>query len=239
MPHDTTVIIPQFNHCHLTRDCVATLLAAHPRPPEILIADDGSDPLALGPDVDWLSRHARLLRLQHRGVTATWNSAARACDSRWLVFLNNDTTTLGPWIDRLLDPLRTGAARLTGVQWRSERELLPHQQSLLPDRHLLAGWCFAIARDVLLRMGGFDESLTLYFSDTDLQLRLLSGGADRCPLLAVEGLPLLHAGHATAHRLPDQRRQWLRDRRRFRSLCAARWPATGLQTASATRSPPG
>lgn len=215
MPADVTVIIPQFNRCHLTRRCVESLLAHHSHPLELVIADDGSDPADLAPDLSWLSARAQLLRLPHRGVTAAWNAAAAAARSDWLVFLNNDTGTLGPWLERLIEPLRTGAAAMTGVATRSERDLPAAAQGLTDNRRLLAGWCFAIGRQRLHALGGFDPALRLYYSDTDLQVRLLLDAGRTNPLLCVAGLPLIHSGHATAHRLPDHHRQWRRDRLRF------------------------
>ncbi len=213
---DVTVIVPQYHQCHLTRRCVDSLIRAHGEtPPEILVADDGSAPVVLAPEVAWFEARSRFLRLEHRGVTATWNAAARACITEWLVFLNNDTGSLGPWVDRLLEPLRAGRSQLSGVSWRTERHLPKAWRSLPSEPRLLTGWCLGISRDKWLALGGFDESLELYFSDTDLQLRLLKESPCETPLVCVEDLPLIHAGHATAHRLPDQRRQWHRDWQRF------------------------
>jgi GT2 family glycosyltransferase len=232
MAADVTIIIPQFNRCDLTRRCVTSLMEMNPQPPPLLVADDGSAEAALDPDLTWLSSHARVLRLPHQGVTAAWNAAAQAAQTRWLIFLNNDALSLGPWIDRLLEPLRMGAAEMTGVEWRLDRDLPPSLRTLLPQGRLLAGWCFAIARHRWLDLGGFDPSLALYFSDTDLQLRLLADSAKASPLLGVEGLPLIHAGHATTRRLPDRRRQWRRDRDQL----LAKWNAL-LSPANADQLP--
>jgi GT2 family glycosyltransferase len=210
-----TVVIPQFGRSELTERCVQTFRSYHGPEPSILIVDDGSPAGELARLRRSLGDSATFLTQPRRGVTAAWNAALTAAPSTLLLYLNNDTVTYGPWVDCLLAPLRTGAARMIGVGWRRER----HLPAVLARRQrfcrLLVGWCFALARADLVSLGGFDASLTRYFSDTDLQLRLLANGEVEEPLLVVEGLPLLHLGHATAHRLTDRATQWERDRRRF------------------------
>lgn len=214
-PCDVTVVIPQFGRSELTERCVQTFRSHHGPEPSILIVDDGSPAGELARLRRSLGDSAAFLTQPHRGVTAAWNAALSAAPSPHLLFLNNDTVTHGPWLDRLLAPLRTGAARMIGVAWRRERHLPAALARRQRFRRLLAGWCFALARADLVSLGGFEVLLTRYFSDTDLQLRLLANDAADEPLLAVEGLPLLHLGHATAHRLTDRAAQWERDRRRF------------------------
>lgn len=117
---------------------------------------------------------------------------------------------------------------LTGVRLRTESSLPKPLLKLLPTRQFLEGWCFAVRRDDLLRLGGFDESMTLYWSDTDFQCRLLqshepllqrpTGQADNstaCPFIAMPHLPLRHLGHQTTHAAPTHRQQWHTDRAAF------------------------
>jgi GT2 family glycosyltransferase len=215
MRSDTTIIVPQFNQMELTLRCCESLLATDAAPPELLIVDDGSELDQLSDELPRLSEFGDLLLLPHRGVTAAWNAAARVAQTRWLIFLNNDTHSLAPWCEQLLVPLRSGAAIMSGVGWRDEHHLPAAIATAVPYRHWLPGWCLAIERTRLLDLGGFDESLSLYFSDTDLQvrLRITAGRAD--PLIAVEGLPLLHNAHATTHQCADIRERWQHDRRTF------------------------
>jgi GT2 family glycosyltransferase len=218
MSLDATIIIPQFNRLDLTLRCVQSLRETNSSPPRILIVDDGSNDTDQSSLLPILAEFTDLALLPHRGVTAAWNAGLHEAQSRWVAFLNNDSVSLGPWCDRLIEPLRVGAAEMTGVAWRSERFLPPAVRDALGSPRFLTGWSFAIERSRLLDLGGFDESLTLYFSDTDLQLRLLADCKHSHPLLAVEGLPLLHHGHATTHRLPEIRRRWQQDRQRFHRL---------------------
>ena len=216
-----SIVIPQHNRSELTVNAVRSLLEFHERSFEILIVDDGSSGkhrTALrnlrGTGVHFVLSHCR------RGVTAAWNLGAAAASGETLVFLNNDTVSEGPWVEQLVSPLATDDVLMTGVEVRRE----PLAQSRSFDQ-LLAGWGFALRRDVLLRMGGFDPQLKLYFSDTDLQFRIAQQGPlitgvslDKsshglsAQLRVVEGLPLRHLGHCSTRQLSSRSAEWRRDR---------------------------
>lgn len=213
---DVTLIIPQYNRSELTVECVRSFRAAHGDAAAVLVVDDGSRPEERDSLREALGGRETILERPHRGVTAAWNAGLAATSSPWLAFLNNDTLSHGPWLERLLAPLRTGAAKLAGVERRRERHLPDTLRTTRAAGDLLAGWCLALQRRDLLRLGGFDEALRRYFSDTDLQVRLLLTDAGEEPLICVDDLPLVHLGHATAHQLDDRGRQWNRDRLAFR-----------------------
>jgi GT2 family glycosyltransferase len=131
------------------------------------------------------------------------------------VLLNNDVEMAGAWVDTLLAPLRRQAATISGVEMRAERAVPPDVLARVGRCEFVAGWCWAFRRDEALEVGGFDESLRLYFSDTDLQARLLkSAGAGSEPAI-VSGLLLRHLGHRSTRMLPERRVIWEQDRRRF------------------------
>jgi GT2 family glycosyltransferase len=212
---DAAVIVPQFGRFELTVACLSSFRAAHMDQPRFVVVDDGSAPGDIDAVERCLSARDTLVRQEHRGVTAAWNAGWQATEAEFLVFLNNDSLTQGPWLNDLLTPLACGEALMTGVEWRIERELVRRAIAGRERPLLLAGWCIAMRRDTLAGLGGFDPELELYFSDTDFQLRLMREHGDFASLAVVPGLPLTHLAHATAHGLSDQHRQWLRDRRRF------------------------
>lgn len=234
---DATLIIPQFGHVSLTQECVRTLREQDEVRWPICIVDDGS-PAAenrslVERDADFA---VQLLPGAHRGLTAAWNRGARGARTPWLIFLNNDTVSTGPWVQTLLAPLRSGAARLAGPRLRTERELPAEVLRKLGTARFLEGWCFAVSAADFAAVGGFDETLALYWSDTDFQARILelagTGAGEFCSAEAVlatppagVALPIRHLGHRTirAAFLPeDQRRQWQRDRAAFLAKWSAR-----------------
>jgi GT2 family glycosyltransferase len=212
---DATIVIPQHGQTDLTVACVRSLRRAESQIWPIVIVDDGST-------VDEHSRlHAALpdvtvIEQPHQGVTRAWNTAAEYIDTQFAVFLNNDTLTASPWMDALLAPLRNRMALLSGIAWRDERAAPPTEARKLPARRFVAGWCCALAVASLREIGGFDESLRLYFSDTDLQARLVCAYGPDC-LAVVDDVrnAIRHTGHASTRLLPDRRTIWKEDRRRF------------------------
>ena len=108
-------------------------------------------------------------------------------------------------------------ALISGIRFRRETSLPAAVQSRLPTIDFLEGWCFALARSTFLDLGGFDESLALYFSDTDLQARALQHD-ETLPLVAAPELPIQHLSHRTTRHAvkPTARRtRWQHDRQRF------------------------
>jgi GT2 family glycosyltransferase len=212
---DATIVIPQHGQTELTVTCVRSLRHWEPRPWPVVVVDDGSP-------ADDLSRlHAALpevtvIEQAHQGVTRAWNAAAERIDTPFAVFLNSDTLTVSPWVDALLAPLRNKSALLSGTAWRDERAAPPAMARKLPTLRFVTGWCCALAVAGLREVGGFDESLRLYFSDTDLQARLVSAyGPESLAVVDDVREALRHTGHASTRLLPERRTIWAEDRRRF------------------------
>lgn len=212
-----TVILPQFGRSELTIGAVRSLQRYHrPGSFNAVVVDDGSSlndlkclQKSISGDVQIVTHPRRL------GVTRAWNLGTVYATGEIVVFLNNDTLTKGPWLDRLTGPLIRGESQLCGCRARQEPDLPQAFRSLRPTAEMIDGSCFAISRELLCELQGFDERFELYYSDTDLQCRLIELSRERQPLRVVNGLPLSHLGHRSADQLPDRRKIWRGDRRRF------------------------
>ncbi len=213
-PLSTTIIIPQFNQPELTLQAIHSLRRFDPHRWPVLVVDNGSSAESLRRLHDLDDPETEILALPRQGLTAAWNSAARRCQTESLVFLNNDTLSTGPWVEALLAPLKHNRTWLSGVELRRETHLQPSIE-------MLSGWCFAVRRDTFHVVGGFDEALHLYFSDTDFQLRVRDQHvASAVPAwTTVTGLPLSHLWHRTAQQLSNRGPLWRADRECFQ----ARW----------------
>lgn len=209
---DTTVIIPQYGQPELTARCVASLRQHETARWPVLIVDDGSPP------ADRCLRRAardnseRFVSVRHRGVTAAWNIGCRLAETEFVVLVNNDVLWQGPALAELRQSLSRGGGTIAGVGWRTERECPAAFASEVQHPAFVEGWCWGFARETWRRLGGFDESLRLYFSDTDFQYR---AGRELQGERVVSRVPLHHAGHRSTRLLGDRRRQWRRDRQRF------------------------
>jgi len=214
--HDFSIIIPQHGECQRTFNAIQSLQRTQVGDFEVLIVDDGSD------FVTWQQLRAQLqaetrpaqagnlmlLRIPRRqGITVAWNRGASLARGRILIFLNNDTISQGPWLQDLTAPLELDGLNLTAPRAREK------QERGIAGSELLEGWCLALRQETFFAQGGFDERFRLYYSDTDLQFRLLQQSASA--LRACPGLPLIHLGHCSTRKLPSRSAEWRRDRERF------------------------
>ncbi len=72
------------------------------------------------------------------------------------------------------------------------------------DLEMFAGWGFLIRRDLVERIGFFDERYPLYFEDTDLSLRVLRAGFR---IVQVADADLVHLYNQSGKTAPDIVRQ--------------------------------
>lgn len=210
-----TIIIPQHGQSRLTVDCIASHRRYESIRWPILIIDDGSPAADIATVKAMRDEQVTVITQPHVGVTAAWNRAAHHAATPVLVFLNNDVIFQGPVIEELTKPLIEHSAVITGARLRQENALPPHIVDRLPTTEFLEGWCFAVLKETWSGLGGFDESMRLYFSDTDFQARAILHQSSAQSLIAMTQLPLRHLGHRTAHRLPHRNAQWRADRDAF------------------------
>lgn len=195
------VIIPNGNGRHLLPDCLGSLRRQTYQDFRTLVVDnvstDGSvDFVRAGfPEVD-------LLPLSFNGVfAATVNAGIRATTSELVVLLNNDTEAEPDWLAELigaLDREPTAGAATSKLLLFDRRDTLhsagdffgldgmPGSRGVWTrddgryddDRFVFgaSGAAVAYRRSALDDVGLFDESLTAYCEDVDLNLRLRLAG---------------------------------------------------------------
>ncbi|WP_159807586.1 glycosyltransferase [Cellulomonas citrea] len=214
-----SIVIPAWNGAQVTRACLDTLLGTLREDDQVIVVDNGSQdetPAVLAefaPRVE-VVRHARNL-----GFAAGCNSGADVARNPVVVYLNNDTLPVGPWLDRLLAPFADPAVGATGPMsnFVSGPQLYaPGRQATvrgLDDVRALAaaamtaggvtvepvtrlvGFALAVRTDLVRLVGGFDTAFEVGgYEDDDLCRRLQAVGAR---LLMVRGSFVYHLGHAT------------------------------------------
>jgi GT2 family glycosyltransferase len=207
-------VIPQHDRTELTLAVVRALLDWEAQRWPIVVVDDGSTPAAAA-ELEQVPSDVQLLRQPHRGVTAAWNLALSRITTPIVVLLNNDVLIDGPWVEQLIQPLQSGTAIVSGVERRTERAVPAGVLQHVGRNEFLAGWCWAFRIADAQQVGGFDPTLWLYFSDTDLQARLSEGVRPPADFAVVADLPLRHIGHSSTRLLPGRSVQWHADRARF------------------------
>ncbi|MDW7710115.1 MAG: glycosyltransferase [Deferrisomatales bacterium] len=222
-----SVIIPTRDRRELAAEAVGSVLSQTWHDLELLVVDDGgTDGVAEHLGALYPDPRLRVVRQEHRGVSAARNRGVAETSGEWVAFLDSDDL----WLPRKLERQLAAAAEPPGWvachteeawyrrgRWANPRKI--HAKPTTPG-----GWvfpacvplCVISPSSILLRrrvfeaLGGFDESLPAC-EDYDLWLRLT---AFHPVLLVPERLTVKRNGH------PGQlsREHWGLDRFRVRAL---------------------
>lgn len=180
-----SVVVPTWRRPALLARCLDALLAQTLQPSlyEIVVADDAPEE-AVRERVERLRTRARC-ELRYVAVRATQGAAGarnagwRAARGEIVAFTDDDTIPDRGWLLAGLRALAGGASAVTG---RVEMPLPPRPTDYEKDAagltraEFVTANCF-VRRDVLERIGGFDERFTsAWREDSDLHFRLIEAG---------------------------------------------------------------
>jgi O-antigen biosynthesis protein len=198
----TSIIIPVFNKAEFTWDCLASLVREIDLSRvEIIVIDNASTDNT----EEVLGRFDNYVRVitneRNAGFVDACNQGGAAAKGEFLVFLNNDTTVLPGWLDRLVETVESepsvGAVgsmflypdgsiqEAGGIVWRNG-EAHHYGWGASPDDHRFnfareVDYCSAasllVRKDVFQRLGGFDRRFApAYYEDVDLCFAVRSLG---------------------------------------------------------------
>jgi GT2 family glycosyltransferase len=192
-----SIVIPVLNAARTLPRTLAALGALDPAPDEIVLVDNGSSddtPGRLDAYAAVAPAKVVVLREPRRGASVARNTGARAATGDVVVFTDADCCPRPDWLAALRAPLAdatvgAAAGRLActppvGVV-ETFSSLFTLQAAPAPSRHTRwTPWAggfptanLAVRRELLARVGGFDESVAIYGEDYDLCARLYAAGA--------------------------------------------------------------
>lgn len=211
-----TVIIPNFNGMAFLPGCIESLRRQNFRKFDILVVDNGSS----DGSAEWLEEQGiRTLRLaENQGFAGGVNCGIEACDSEYVILLNNDTQVLDGFVSELVrgieeserlfsvgammiradDHTKIDSAGdgLTVLGWAYQRGADQDVTMHLSERDVFATCAGAAIyrKRILDEIGLFDEMHFAYLEDIDICYRArLAGYFSRyCPTARVH-----HLGSAT------------------------------------------
>jgi glycosyltransferase involved in cell wall biosynthesis len=197
-----SVVIPAYNAAWCVERAIDSVLAQGVRELELIVVDDGSTDGTAGA----LARYGDALRVIGKvngGLSSARNAGIRAARGRYVAFLDADDRWLGNKLERqlaLMEARRelafcSTAARVEGPsgealgEWRCRCGALPALEAIFATNAFVAGSGSAVLvrRDVLERVGGFDERLRS-LEDIDMWMRLAAAGGYACidePLVVI------------------------------------------------------
>ncbi|MFQ6606605.1 MAG: glycosyltransferase family 2 protein [Fidelibacterota bacterium] len=204
-PPRVSVCILNWNGKELTRDCLESFKTVTYPDLKLLVVDNAST----DGSVEFFKRnypHVEVLALPENRGFAGGNNAGfqrvKGHDSKYVVFLNNDTTVEPHFIEHLIRPLeRDSQVGITVPKiyyaddperiWYAGgkvnlwlgiiahagiRELDADVYSTLKVTDYATGCCFCIRSELFATLDGFDESYAMYGEDVDLSLRTRTAG---------------------------------------------------------------
>jgi GT2 family glycosyltransferase len=199
------VVIPAYNAAQELGRCLETVRSTVPPDTEVVIIDDASPDPAVASLLEHWRREAGprwrfLANPENRGFVATANRGMRL-SSGDVVLLNADTEVTPGWLEGLARCLASDAAIATATPWTNNGEIASIPQFCVanpapPDRDAVArelaragapaypelptavGFCMAIARRAIDRVGYFDEVLfgRGYGEENDFSMRTRAAG---------------------------------------------------------------
>lgn len=187
-PPRVGVVVPTIGRPSLARLLESLAASAGPLPESIVLVDDRR--AAAGPLLtvvpDRIAERLRVISGAGAGPAAARNAGWRATTADWVAFLDDDVEVGPQWLRQLAADLRRAEAdpKVGGVQGRV-RVPLPIDRRPTDWERNVAGlehaiWAtadLAYRREVLARVGGFDERFPrAYREDADLGLRVTERG---------------------------------------------------------------
>jgi len=116
-----------------------------------------------------------------RTLAQNYNLGFKRSKGEYILFMNDDTVVFDGWLTRMIDRLEaTGAGALNpggafgGIRLRDARKEYEKRKEdfTLQRRKNLSGFCLLTKREILDKVGLWDENYEHYFEDTDLTMRI-------------------------------------------------------------------
>jgi GT2 family glycosyltransferase len=185
-PPAVTVVIPVYNAPDVLDDCLESVASTAPAEMDVLVIDDASpDPAVADVLRRWktLAPHCWRFQANERnlGFVATANRGMESC-SNDVILLNSDTRATPGWVEGLQRCLSSDERIATATPWTNNGEIaslpefcvanpVPPDVSRLagvlarsgkpgyPEIPTAVGFCMAIARRAIDRVGLLDENV--------------------------------------------------------------------------------
>jgi GT2 family glycosyltransferase len=233
-----SIVIPVFNKCELTLQCLDAIARVGARAPfEVIVVDDASSD-ATPQHLAQRAGQVQVIRNPtNRGFGGACNQGAAAAVGKYVLFLNNDTIPLRGWLDGLVDELQThpevvvvgskllyeaGVVQHAGIIFERGTRNLYHPNRLLPaddprvnrrrELQAVTGACLMIRSRWFRDCGGFYEKFQTGYEDVDLCLTVRRRGG---VVVYQPKSALIHLESQTPGRMTHETENWTLFHRRW------------------------
>jgi len=195
-----SIIIPNYNGKPFIERCLGSVMDTDYSNFEVIFIDDGSTDDSLKIVKESFGLEPRLNILENDtnlGAAASRNIAMKVAKGEYFVFLDNDTEVARNWLDELVSVLRgdesIGAAQSKILDFNERNRILHAGTLIIPYTGWVIARCLwrlddgscdsvsnicalsvslAVKREVLARVGAFDEELSVFTEDVDFSWRI-------------------------------------------------------------------
>jgi GT2 family glycosyltransferase len=211
------IILPTCGEKGFVRDCIESLIKSTRYPYRLIVIDNGATGRA-AEYLDSMARSGRIaMELLKPSANLGWiksinNGLEVSKDSKYVCFQNDDTIFIEGWLEELVEIFeKDPKIGIANPEWEkpegvSVDEYAPRIKKCKGrtiDTDYCRGHCFFIKREVVRRLGGFDEAyLPCYYDDRDYSLKAIQAGY-RC--VKAEGAFVYHIRNVTANALMEKK----------------------------------
>jgi len=218
-PELTSIIIPVHNLWDITQRCLDSIACCTYMPYEIILVDNGSTDEMPEQLLD-SEKHPYLhvvVNNDNCSYAVACNQGLAQAEGTYIVFLNNDTVVTDQWLMRMLAVFRRNpsagivgpmsncvmaAQSVKDVPYKEDLVELPafaarhyaENMSLSTEVPYLVGFCLLAKREVMDKVGSFDEAFSNAYEEIDFCYRAREAGY-KCHI--AEDVFIHHWGSAT------------------------------------------
>jgi GT2 family glycosyltransferase/glycosyltransferase involved in cell wall biosynthesis len=242
-----SIIIVTYNNIDYTRLCLESIVRKTAYPNfELILVDNASTDGTPEFLREFAAKHDRVrlvLNDTNHGFAKANNLGLKVASGEFIVFLNNDTVVPSGWLSRLLYYLRNERIGMVGpvtnssgnesrisVDYNSINEMdafaeaytRRHEGSTF-EIHMLALFCVALRRSVILEVGDLDERFGIgMFEDDDYATRVRARGYS---IICAEDVFVHHWGGASFSRLDraDYQKLFAENKEKFETKWGMDW----------------
>lgn len=220
-----SIIIPNYNGEGYLKGCISTILKSKYDKFELLFVDDGSTDESKKIIKRFILQDKRIKLYKNKknlGASASRNKGLKECKGNVIVFLDNDVEVKKDWLNRLLETLFSSdniGATCPKMPILTEKniistaglKLIPHvgwgvalggHKSVKHHRNkqedvISISAALAVKKEVIDKIGGFDEKLAVHTEDLDFFLENLVVWLANSLCAFFDSLPLYKTSRTT------------------------------------------
>lgn len=180
-----SIVIPLYNQVEYTKICLESLLPSINPGVRIVLVDNGSSDAT----AEYLANLEGVHIIKNPvnlGCAAAWNQGVGACDSDWIVILNNDVILPSGWLDGLITFAEEQNLDIVSPAIREGEynyDIGAYSSAFMTRMRsvkragVVDGICFMVRRQVFEKVGLFDEMFRIgQFEDKDFFRRAKLAG---------------------------------------------------------------